>query len=130
MNICNFIRISNNIIKCQNCDTILEIQDDLEDTPVFPCFGSIADPFKATSIDAQKIKSSASELKPGGIDEPDMCSEDEILARYSICGKCEFFDNNTCSKCGCLLSRNKVYMSKLAWKNESCPVGFWSNISD
>lgn len=130
MNICKFIRISDNIIKCQNCDTILEMRDDLEEPPVFPCFGSITDPFKATHIDAQKIKSSALELRPEGVDESGTCSEDQILARYSICGKCEFFDNNTCSKCGCLLSRNKIYMSKLSWKNESCPIGFWSNILD
>lgn len=130
MTICEFINIGQDLIKCVNCGVILSVVDHNDSYPVFPCFGALVDPVKATAIDAQKIKNSASELKPEDADESAMCSEDQILHRYSVCGACEFFDNNTCSKCGCLLSRNKIYMSKLAWKNESCPIGLWSKISD
>jgi len=130
MTTCDFIELSEYIIKCINCGIVLEIKDDHKNYPVFPCFGALATPVKATDTDAKQIKKNASEMKPEHIDESDMCSEEQILARYALCGRCDFFENNTCSKCGCLLSRNKVYMSKLAWKNESCPIGLWSKISD
>jgi len=130
MTTCDFIRLSDNLIKCINCDLIIDIQDDLDDYPIFPCFGSISSPFSSTQEDAKIIKTTALELKPDNLNESEMCSEDQILHRYSICGGCEFFDNNSCTKCGCLLSRNRIYMSKLAWKNETCPIGLWSKISD
>lgn len=54
-----------------------------------------------------------------------MASDEEILRRHDICLGCEFFKNNTCSKCGCPISRDKKFVSKLAWADQSCPVGKW-----
>lgn len=108
----------------------IEINDSIEDMPIFPCAGPIVDPLKADLSDAEIIKAQALELKPDGLDSSNMCSEDQILTRYKQCGECDFFDHNTCTKCGCILVSNKIYMSKLAWKTEQCPIGKWGPISD
>ena len=54
-------------------------------------------------------------------------SPEEIDRRYSICQGCEFLKNNSCLKCGCPITRDKKFISKLSWANESCPVGKWGN---
>lgn len=56
------------------------------------------------------------------------CTNEQINERYNICSQCEFFQNNTCTKCGCALLRDKIYMNKLAWADQSCPVGKWGPI--
>lgn len=53
------------------------------------------------------------------------CTDEQIQERYNICVSCEFFKNNICTKCGCNLVREKIYMNKLAWADQSCPVGKW-----
>jgi hypothetical protein len=58
------------------------------------------------------------------------CTDEQIHKRYSICNSCEFFKNNTCTKCGCSLLRERVYMNKLAWADQACPVGKWGPINE
>ena len=53
------------------------------------------------------------------------CSDEEIIRRHDICMGCEFFKDNSCGKCGCPISRDKKFISKLAWADQSCPVGKW-----
>jgi hypothetical protein len=57
------------------------------------------------------------------------CSEEQINERMNICQGCEFFQDNTCLQCGCALSRDKTYMNKLLWADQSCPVGKWGPIT-
>ncbi len=57
------------------------------------------------------------------------CSDEEIGRRHDICLGCEFFKDNSCSKCGCPISRDKKFISKLAWADQSCPVGKWGPAS-
>lgn len=52
-------------------------------------------------------------------------SDEEILRRHAICTGCEFFVNDSCGKCGCPISRDRKFVSKLAWADQSCPVGKW-----
>ena len=60
-------------------------------------------------------------------------SYETIDYRYGICEGCEFFqvniENNevitTCNVCGCALSKKKIFMNKLAWKDQKCPEGKW-----
>lgn len=57
----------------------------------------------------------------------------EIEKRYSVCEGCEFFNfkneqeeiSATCNVCGCSLSKKRIFMNKLAWKDQSCPEGKW-----
>lgn len=54
-----------------------------------------------------------------------MASDEEVARRFAICQGCEFYDGKACSKCGCPVNREKAYMSKLSWADQSCPVGKW-----
>ncbi len=56
------------------------------------------------------------------------CSQEQIDARLEICKTCEFYQNNSCLKCGCSLSRDRNFMNKLYWKNKSCPIGKWGSV--
>lgn len=54
-------------------------------------------------------------------------SNELILTRYNICLGCESFDrkNSQCLECGCNISDKKVFLNKLAWKDQKCPLGNW-----
>lgn len=54
-----------------------------------------------------------------------MASDEEVARRFSICQGCEFYDGKACSKCGCPVVRERKYLSKLSWADQSCPVGKW-----
>lgn len=54
-----------------------------------------------------------------------MATDAEILRRHDICRGCEFLQENACLKCGCPVVRQKKFISKLSWANESCPIGKW-----
>ena len=53
------------------------------------------------------------------------CTDEQVAARHAICSGCEYFDGKACTKCGCPVSRERTYISKLSWAGESCPVGKW-----
>lgn len=55
-------------------------------------------------------------------------TDEEVARRFSICQGCEFYDGTACSKCGCPVVREKRFVSKLSWANESCPVGKWGAV--
>lgn len=61
-------------------------------------------------------------------DPANMCSEDEIQHRLSICEKCEHYKENSCVLCGCVVIREANYMNKLAHKDQQCPINKWSSI--
>lgn len=50
-----------------------------------------------------------------------------INQRYSICSSCEFLDqkNNQCLICGCNINNKKMFLNKLAWADQKCPVDKW-----
>lgn len=54
-----------------------------------------------------------------------MASDEEVARRFAICQGCEFYDGKACSKCGCPVNRERAYLSKLSWADQSCPVGKW-----
>lgn len=56
-------------------------------------------------------------------------SDEVILQRWTICQGCEFLKNDACSKCGCPVARDRKFVSKLAWADQSCPVGKWGPAS-
>lgn len=66
------------------------------------------------------------------------CTDEEMDDRLKICRgsekegipQCPFYiktseTNGSCTACGCVLSRDHVYLNKIAWKSESCPKGKW-----
>jgi hypothetical protein len=56
-------------------------------------------------------------------------TEEQVAERFAICQGCEHFDGKACRKCGCPVVRQKKFLSKLSWANESCPVGKWGPVS-
>jgi hypothetical protein len=55
-------------------------------------------------------------------------TDEQVAARFAICQTCEHFDGKACGKCGCPVVREKKFLSKLSWANESCPVGKWGPV--
>jgi len=57
------------------------------------------------------------------------CSKQEIFERFAICsGGCDMYNtkDSTCMVCGCNVNRKKVFLNKLAWADQECPLGKWS----
>lgn len=50
-----------------------------------------------------------------------------IQQRYSICESCEFIskEKNQCLQCGCNISKEQIFMNKLAWHDQKCPLNKW-----
>lgn len=59
-----------------------------------------------------------------------MASDEEVARRFAICQGCQFYDGKACSKCGCPVVRERKYLSKLSWADQSCPVGKWGPASN
>ncbi len=123
---CDFILIDINTYECNTCGTRLISTDG--GVPIFICNKKISQSEDEPSF-LQKIKNftqSSIEHIAGGLR---YAKEETILQRYSICKTCEFFKNETCSKCGCPLFAHKKYISKLSWADQKCPVGKWDKES-
>ena len=58
-------------------------------------------------------------------------TREQILQRYSICVSCNEYDKklSECSICGCNINTKKIFMNKLAWADQECPIGKWGKIS-
>jgi hypothetical protein len=54
-------------------------------------------------------------------------SQTLINYRYQICFGCENFDkkHRECLVCGCNISTKKVFLNKLAWADQKCPIDKW-----
>jgi hypothetical protein len=55
---------------------------------------------------------------------------DEINTRYKICLSCDMHDQKLgqCLVCGCNINTKKIFMNKLAWADQQCPLGKWDKI--
>ena len=58
-------------------------------------------------------------------------SQQQINMRLSICKQCDMYDkkNSQCLVCGCNLSNKKIFMNKLAWADQECPLHKWSKVN-
>lgn len=54
-----------------------------------------------------------------------MASHEEIIRRHDICLGCEHLKDSACKLCGCPISREFGYLSKLSWADQKCPAGKW-----
>lgn len=58
-------------------------------------------------------------------------TQKEINTRFAIChDTCEFYnkEDSTCLACGCNVNQKKIFMNKLAWADQKCPVDKWPAI--
>jgi hypothetical protein len=54
-------------------------------------------------------------------------TQQTINSRYAICVDCESFNlqDKLCNECGCSISNRKIFMNKLAWADQKCPLNKW-----
>jgi len=122
--LCNFINMGGGWYRCANCNIQLRSPDNRP--PVFPCRHQTFKTEQDTETSFAKkvknfIKSSTEHIANG----MQLCSDETISKRYSICLSCPFFKDKACTKCGCPIYRHKRYISKLSWESEKCPEGKW-----
>lgn len=57
-------------------------------------------------------------------------TQQQIEERYQICIGCEKFDlkNSECGVCGCNINNRKIFLNKLAWADQECPIGKWEKL--
>jgi len=56
-------------------------------------------------------------------------TQEQINIRYEICLQCDSFDkvNKECMECGCNINNQRIFMNKLAWADQRCPIGKWNS---
>lgn len=57
-------------------------------------------------------------------------SKAQIQERYSICIACEKYnkERSECTVCGCAISNKSIFLNKLAWADQECPIGKWKKL--
>jgi hypothetical protein len=90
-----------------------------ETHPAYP-----AKPKPGVSLITKAVNFAASAARHVAAGMP-QASEEEVARRFAICEGCEHYDGKACKQCGCPVVREKQFISKLAWADQSCPVGKW-----
>lgn len=57
------------------------------------------------------------------------CSQEQVNERLAICRGCPEFVGDRCQECGCHCNERRIFLNKLAWRSESCPLGKWGGRS-
>jgi len=54
-------------------------------------------------------------------------TKSQLMYRYGICSICEFYDDakSQCLQCGCNVNTKRIFMNKLAWADQKCPINKW-----
>lgn len=130
---CSFTLIDTNNISdtyvCDNCDYKLVVDNGAE-IPYIPCRRHILQTqiHKNASIKISFYKKVSNFLYAlikhilGGAKRTSMS---ERQKRLDICKICEFFDGHSCQQCGCPITQQAKFISKLDWANQHCPINKW-----
>lgn len=78
----------------------------------------------------QKIEQDSKINESTTANNSNICSEEQIEQRLSICKTCEYYKNDSCLLCGCVIVRDANYKNKLAHKDQKCPADKWDIIKD
>lgn len=48
--------------------------------------------------------------------------------RLDICNQCDRLDKiaHECMECGCSISNKRIFLNKLAWADQECPLKKWT----
>jgi hypothetical protein len=91
-----------------------------------PAYPRAAKPGVSLITKAANFATSAARHVAAGMPQ---ATDEQVARRFAICQTCEQFDGTACRKCGCPVVRERQFVSKLSWANESCPVGKWGPVS-
>jgi hypothetical protein len=121
--LCTFYAIDIDSYQCIKCGVVIQSEDSV---PIWPCRNTlqIKQQVKDNTF-LKKCKNFIGALWLQIISGFRLCSDSEILSRYNICQKCEFFNRGACSHCGCPIFRDKKLLSKLSWRSSHCPIKKW-----
>ena len=97
-----------------------------DDTVIKP-FHTESDIMEEAILDNIKEKAAANAEKAAD-DINNICNQEEIENRLSICSTCEYFKDSSCLLCGCTIVREANHKNKLAHKDQKCPVDKWGPI--
>lgn len=86
------------------------------------------DPDNELSFVQKAVNFAASAVKHVAAGMP-QASDEEVARRFAICQTCEHYDGKACRHCGCVVVRERKFLSKLSWANEKCPVDKWGPVS-
>lgn len=146
---CDFVRVDHNEYRCNSCGILISYSGLEKPIMICPRKINLNDPAKY-GITVSSIHKEDKRVEPLSTQPPSLmdkvlnftkaatkhalagspkCTDAQIHQRYEICKGCEFFQNNICTKCGCNLVREKIYMNKLAWADQSCPIGKWGPVT-
>lgn len=55
-------------------------------------------------------------------------TQEEINYRYAICESCDSFNKqeSQCNECGCNINNKRIFLNKLAWADQICPLNKWT----
>jgi len=130
---CDFEPVENSKteFKCKHCTNIINYSLAETGLPQIPCIVKLS---KGIDIEDIKfirpsiftriknfLKALWSHLTTGA----KRTSLEERQNRLAICTDCEHYDGVACTQCGCPITRHQQFVSKLDWKEQSCPVGKW-----
>jgi hypothetical protein len=56
-------------------------------------------------------------------------TQEQINDRFNICISCDSYDkqDRQCLECGCNINNKRIFLNKLAWADQKCPIGKWNN---
>lgn len=59
-------------------------------------------------------------------------TQSEINIRFNICSTCDSYDAKLeqCLECGCNINKKRIFLNKLAWADQKCPLGKWNSLVD
>jgi hypothetical protein len=125
--LCNFKQINEKLWKCENCGyefrknvkRACSVPQNTHPQNVGPSFLQ-----KAINFSSAVVHDVATGMQ--------RCTEEEMDERIEICKTCPFYnhEDSSCNKCGCPLSREKIYRNKLYWKSSGCPIGKWPDLTE
>jgi hypothetical protein len=130
---CNFELMKNKkLLQCTNCGYVIQLKDKNKQ---YICHRKLISASINQKDGVKFIKTETVDLNLQSNKKENQenisgnkCSQYQIDSRLEICNGCEFYQNNTCLKCGCSLSRDKTFMNKLYWTDQSCPIGKWGPV--
>jgi hypothetical protein len=115
---CSFITQDWINFECVNCGIKIRATEVQDSMPFFPCKGIYLKNNQPTNDYIDKMLDHFSSAS-------DLAEKTTIQKRLAICNDCEFFKEDTCTKCGCSMIRNKNFVGKILKKDSSCPENRW-----
>lgn len=123
--------------KCEKCGLSLPIN---AKGPIYCVCGFVPDMESKIDIQEpsflQKAVNFAGAITQHVFSGFQQCTQEQIDYRLALCKACELFIKKDESvgvcgheKCGCNLKNEQVFLNKLAWADQQCPLGKWTKIS-